>query len=214
MHQVNSLFYLTNVPQLSLKSFFITFKKYLCVRDLETERSAPTKQQHNCAAAEKAEQEMCSLMYTRCLYQRQICMSQHRSNPSPFHFLAYAQFHCVHCLFRSRHALHSHAYGHQYACQLIWGWQIDSLNPSQCQFLIKVSHMIHIDSVVLQLNNTFKRPLSSCWLDLRPFHHSILASSFIYIKKKRLLSIQYTFFFLFVKRKLKKIYKSKERHFV
>lgn len=128
---------------------------------------------------------MCSLTYTRRLYQWQICMSQHGEKPG------------VLSIFLSVHSSIACASPFQVpACNSqpfisasiclsveVWGWQADSLNPSQSQCLVKVSHMIHIDSVVLQLSNTFKKPLSSCWLDLRPFHHSILASSFIYIKK-------------------------------
>lgn len=64
--------------------------------------------------------------------------------------------------------------------------------------------------MVIQLHYKFKKPLSSCWLDFRPFHHSILASSFIYIKKGK-----FTFqsIHLLWKGDIKK-YKSKERHFV
>lgn len=95
LHQVHSLFYLTNVSQLSLKHLFITFKKIpMCLRPGHWTQPLPW-QQHYCATTEEAEQEMCSLMHTWRLHWWQIGMSQPGGTQSPFHFLICARFRFV-----------------------------------------------------------------------------------------------------------------------
>lgn len=65
--------------------------------------------------------------------------------------------------------------------------------------------------MVIQLSNKLKNPLNSCWLDLRPFCHSLSGFSINLHKTSKIYFLIDT---LFLKKQNFFFYKSKERHFV
>lgn len=129
---------------------------------------------------------------------------------SHLHFFCMSpKFHCVgNVLFRPRRAIQSHSKGHQW----VFKSRAGVADPSQSNlYSDKVSYTIYVSSVVTQLNNTFKNLLQSCWLDLGPFHHSLLSSPFMHTK-----NVKFTFqsIHFSCKKETLFLYESKERHFV
>lgn len=139
------------------------------------------QQQHSCAWAKKAEKEMCSLTYTWHFSQWQM-----GSNPESFTFPCTCASSIVGALSFQAQACNSQPFK---SAQMLVNWSLGVAswfpNPSQSQFLIKVSYTIHINSVVIQLNKKLKNLLNSCWLDLRPFYQSLSGFSIHLHKKKQ-----------------------------
>lgn len=117
----------------------------------------------------------------------------------------------MHCPFQARHAIRSHSKAYQYVFKLRslesqGGWHIPNSQPVNFSS-DKISYTSHISSMVIRLSNKYKNPLNSCWLDLRPFCHSLSGFSIhlhktskIYFPINTLFLQKQNFFFIKVKK--------------